>query len=98
MSTSFQKFIAVLSAISDEDEMASFLREMLTSKEIADVALRWQLLEELYAGETQRSIAARHKLSLCKITRGARILKNENSITKKILRKKWQKKGRQYER
>ncbi len=98
MLTSFQEFIAVLSAISDENEMASFLQEMLTSKEIADITLRWQLLEELYAGETQRSIAARHKLSLCKITRGARILKSEDSITKKILRQKRQEKGRQYER
>ncbi len=87
----------MLCAISDEKEMASFLCEMLTVKEIDDVALRWQLLEELYAGETQRSIAARHNLSLCKITRGAKILKNEDSMTKKILRQKWQQKGRTYE-
>ncbi|HQQ15051.1 MAG TPA: Trp family transcriptional regulator, partial [Deltaproteobacteria bacterium] len=38
-----------------------------------------------HAGHTQRNIASRHKISLCKITRGSKILKKPGSITKKLL-------------
>ena len=75
----------VLAGITDFREMVSFFEEIFTPRELRDLALRWQLLKELHEGQTQRSIASRYRISLCKITRGSRILKKKNSTTKKIL-------------
>jgi len=83
--TSQDNFIDVFARISDFEEMKSFIEEILTPKEIQDLALRWKLLQELNRGKTQRSIASQYGISLCKITRGSKILKKDNSITKKIL-------------
>jgi len=77
--------IKTLSQISDFEEMKSFIEEILTPNEIQDLTLRWKLLQELNKGKTQRSIASQYGISLCKITRGSKILKKDNSITKKIL-------------
>ena len=79
------ELIKIFTEISDLEEMRSFIEEILTPKEIEDFALRWKLLQELHEGHTQRSIAAKYGISLCKITRGSKILKKNNSITKKIL-------------
>lgn len=81
------ELIKVFSGIRTEEEMASFFREIFTPAEIRDLAMRWQLLRELFAGETQRNIAARHRLSLCKITRGSKILKKKKSATLALLKK-----------
>ncbi len=78
--------IGVFAGISDPEEMRSFIEEILTPKEIQDLALRWKLLQELDRGKTQRSIASRYGISLCKITRGSKILKNDQSVIKKYLR------------
>jgi TrpR family transcriptional regulator, trp operon repressor len=81
----FQELVSVFTQLQDAKEMESFFHELFTPKEIEDISFRWQLLKELHDGKTQRSIATRHKLSLCKITRGSKVLKKENSVTKKIL-------------
>jgi Trp operon repressor len=75
----------VFTEISDYREMVSFFEEIFTPKEISDLELRWQLLRELHQGDTQRNIAARHKISLCKITRGSKILKTPGSVTRRLL-------------
>ena len=78
--------ITTLAQISDIEEMKSFIDEILTPREIQDLFLRWTLLQELDRGKTQRSIAANYGISLCKITRGSKILKKDRSIVKKYLR------------
>jgi TrpR family trp operon transcriptional repressor len=75
----------VFASIKDDKEMISFFQEIFTPREISDITLRWQLLKELYEGNTQRSIAEKHGISLCKITRGSKVLKRESSTTRKIL-------------
>lgn len=79
------ELIEIFAGISDFEEMKAFIEEILTPKEIEDLALRWKLMRELHEGHTQRDIAAKYGISLCKITRGSKILKKDNSITKKIL-------------
>ncbi len=79
--------ITTLAQISDIEEMKSFIDEILTPREIQDLFLRWTLLQELDRGKTQRSIAANYGISLCKITRGSKILKKDRSVVKKYLRK-----------
>ena len=83
------EIIDVFASITDEQEMYRLFQDMFTEKEREDIALRWQLLKELHMGNTQRSIASRHRISLCKITRGSKILKEKNSAIKEILNKKF---------
>ena len=83
------ELIEIFTEISDFKEMKSFIEEILTPREIKDFALRWKLLQELHEGHTQRNIAAKYGISLCKITRGSKILKQNNSITKKILNRNY---------
>lgn len=79
------EIVEVFAQIDNADDMGQLFSEMLTPKEIEALTLRWQLLKELNAGETQRAIASRHHISLCKITRGSKLLKDKDSIVKKIL-------------
>jgi len=77
---------AALASVSDLKEMELFLEELLTPGELCDITLRWRLLELLSQGVSQRKIAEDLQISLCKITRGSRILKNKNAVSSKILR------------
>ena len=76
---------SVLCRISDSDQMQEFLSEILTPSECRDLALRWELMRRLKKGDPQRQIAAQLGISLCKITRGAKILKQDHSISKHYL-------------
>lgn len=81
----YHDLLRVFTEITDPAKMETFCREIFSPKELKDLALRWQLLKELHEGHPQRQIAARYRISLCKITRGSKILKRKNSVTKKIL-------------
>ena len=77
--------IKIFSDIADARTMRRFFNEMFTPAEIQDVALRWRLMKLLHEGNTQRDIARRLGISLCKITRGSKVLKARNSVSKRIL-------------
>jgi len=79
--------IDILCEISDRETMHNFLSEILTPAEKKDLTLRWELLKLLAQGRTQRSIANELHISLCKITRGAKILKNPSSVCAQKLKK-----------
>ena len=66
--------------------MRRFLEEVLTPAERKDLALRWELMRRLTEGDAQRQIAEDLGVSLCKITRGARILKQTDSVSKQHLK------------
>lgn len=68
------------------EELDFFFQEIFTPGELADLSLRWKLLTDLERGITQRRIAEKYRISLCKITRGSKILKKKDSIVLKILR------------
>lgn len=76
-----------MASIKTSSAAERFLRELLTPGELHDIVLRWQLMEQLAAGSTQRSIAERLGISLCKITRGARLLKNKDSVVSRLVEK-----------
>ncbi len=78
----------VLASITSPAEMSRFLEELLTPGEVRDITLRWRLLELLAGGKPQRKIAEELQISLCKITRGSRILKQKGAVTAKVLAKK----------
>lgn len=84
----FRELALVLNNVSKVNDLELLLEELLTSKELEDLTKRWALMKMLRSGMTQRDIANELKISLCKITRGAKILKNEKSMVNKIFKEK----------
>jgi TrpR family trp operon transcriptional repressor len=74
----------VLSKTGDPGLINDFLRCLLTQAEIADIAGRWALVKALREKTSQREIARELGVSLCKITRGSRELKKDNSAFNRI--------------
>ncbi len=77
----------IISSFNDEKEIYHFLKELFTEAELMDLSKRWEILKMLNDGHTQRDIASELKVSLCKVTRGAKIMKNKNAISTKYLKK-----------
>ena len=76
---------SVLAATKDTLLIKSFLRSLLTPAEIADIAARWALVKALEQKIPQREIAKTLGLSLCKITRGSKEMKNPDQTFQKML-------------
>lgn len=80
-----KELASALSKITDKKLMEEFLISILTKNEIKTISSRWELVKLLYQGVSQRQISKELNLSLCKITRGSKELKKENSALKKII-------------
>lgn len=79
-------FAGVVAGMDAPDDLLRLFEEVLTPAERRDVALRWELMRRLYDGEPQRRIAETLGISLCKITRGSKVLKAPNSVSAQQLR------------
>ncbi len=75
----------LLGKIDDPKLIEKFLTRLFTPREVMDVASRWELVKLLDQGLSQRRISAQLGISLCKITRGSRELKQKNSVFRRIL-------------
>ncbi|MCA1788192.1 MAG: trp operon repressor [Desulfobacteraceae bacterium] len=80
-----RQLLQVVSTINDLDELERFFMDLFTPAELDDIALRWKLLKDLHRGLTQRKIAQKYRISLCKITRGSKVLKKKDSVVGKML-------------
>ena len=85
MDTNYEDLISIFDKTTDPEEMKKLFEEMLTPSERKDLVLRWNLMKDLYRGLPQREIAASYGISLCKITRGSKILKQKDSYCKRLL-------------
>lgn len=74
-----------LAEMKDPRMVEEFLEQILTESEVHDLSLRWESVKMIYQGLPQRRIAKELGISLCKITRGSRELKKENSAFRRIL-------------
>ncbi len=79
------ELLKIITEISSEEEMNKLFEEIFTTKEKYDLALRWRLMKDLYNSVPQREIAHNLGISLCKITRGSKILKQEESICRNLI-------------
>lgn len=70
-----RELASVLATVGNADAVYDVLFALLTARERDKIALRWRLTCLLQEGLTQRAVAARLGISLCKITRGSRELK-----------------------
>jgi len=84
-----EEYISELSAAiartRDPVLIKNFLRRLLTPAEIADIAARWALVKALEQKIPQREIAKNLGVSLCKITRGSKEMKNPDQSFQKML-------------
>lgn len=84
-----KEIMKILAEMTSPEEIEKFFFEILTENERRDISIRWELMKQLYAGVPQRVIATELGISLCRITRGSKILKDENSITSRLMRIKF---------
>ena len=80
-----KELLKIISSINDLDELNRFFNDIFTPAELDDISLRWKLLKDLHKGMTQRKIAEKYGISLCKITRGSKVLKDKASVVLKVL-------------
>jgi len=85
MSNSIDELSKTLASVKDSALLKDFLKALLTPQEYNAVAARWALVRLLDQGMTQRKIAETLGLSLCKITRGSREMKKEESSFRKMI-------------
>jgi TrpR family transcriptional regulator, trp operon repressor len=83
-----QDLCALLRAPKDEREMQKLLSDLLSPKEIAVFAERWQLVKMLAEGVPQRTIAKKLKISISKVTRGSHALRRSRGGFRRFLKKK----------
>jgi TrpR family trp operon transcriptional repressor len=80
-----EELSGALARSADQELIAEFLKAILTEYELGEVTSRWALVKLLSEGVTQRAIARDLGLSLCKITRGSRELKRQDSPFARML-------------
>ena len=85
MEDNLSEIIDIFSRTTDKREMRSLFEDVFTDAERTDIAKRWYIFKELYKGTPQRKIAKDMEVSLCKITRGSKTLKNDESVIKRVL-------------
>jgi len=81
---SMQEICHILTS-SDEKLAYDFIECLFTPAERRDIANRWLLVKEIDKGTTQREIAKKFNMSLCKITRGSKELRKPDSAFRRIL-------------
>ncbi|PKL37772.1 MAG: transcriptional regulator [Spirochaetae bacterium HGW-Spirochaetae-1] len=77
----------VLAATKDRDLVEEFLKSILTGNEIEEISSRWEIVKLLKTGMSQRKISERLGVSLCKITRGSKELRDNDSAMDKMVEK-----------
>jgi TrpR family transcriptional regulator, trp operon repressor len=81
----FRELVSVLADIDDPELTEQLLRQLLTRGEVREISGRWELVKLLESGLSQRRIAERLGMSLCKITRGSKELKKPGSALKLVI-------------
>ena len=76
---------ATLAHTDDVDLIEEFFYSILTLSELDAIGGRWELVKLIDQGVSQRKISEMLGLSLCKITRGSRELKKENSAFARMI-------------
>jgi len=81
-----KQFFEILNKLKTPQEIENLFDEIFTESELDILSKRWRILNMLKDGVTQREIAKTLNVSLCKVTRGSKILKNKNAIVTKFLK------------
>lgn len=85
----YEDILSVVSSIDDKNELRKLFDDLFTDAEIADFVLRWLLMDDLKRGKSQRDIAKNRNISLCKITRGSKMLKKKDGFMRALLSERY---------
>ena len=83
MNSSIEEITNFILKLNSKEEAQAFLKEMLSEAEMSALSKRWRIMSMLAEGRTQRDIVKELKVSLCKVTRGSKLLKDKNSVITK---------------
>jgi TrpR family trp operon transcriptional repressor len=81
-----RELLDIISGIKDTGALEQLFKDLFTPAELDDLTLRWKLLKDLHQGIPQRKIAEKYGISLCKITRGSKVLKKKEGVMADILK------------
>jgi TrpR family trp operon transcriptional repressor len=85
VSENISEMASALAKAANAELIEGFLYSLFTPSEADEIAKRWALVKDLSKGRPQRDIAKDLGLSLCKITRGSRELKKDESPFRRML-------------
>jgi TrpR family trp operon transcriptional repressor len=78
----------LFASVDTPKEAKLLLNDILTPQELESLAERWQLIQALHTGKSQRDIAKDLGVSISKITRGSRMLQYGSGGFQHFLKKK----------
>ena len=83
-----QELINLLVSLKKPKLMDGFMEDILTPKEFEEIVTRWQIIKQLAKGVPQRKIAVGLGVSIAKITRGSRELRDKQGGFWQVLKMK----------
>jgi len=83
---SLTEVVKIFQLLNKEKDIENFMFDIFTDAELITLSKRWQILKLLSEGKSQRAVAKELNVGLCKVTRGAKILKNKKSIAADLLK------------
>jgi Trp operon repressor len=87
MSSSFRDLCKLFASVQNEREAKMLLEDILTPRELDSVMERWQLVQALAKGMTQRDVKKKFNISISKVTRGSNALHHGSGGFDYFLRK-----------
>ncbi len=81
----YDDMLKLFTEVGSVEDMKALFDDMFTEAEIRDFTIRWKLMNDLYEHVPQRTIAQELRISLCRITRGSRMLKKKDGYVRRTL-------------
>lgn len=81
----YDDMLKLFTEVGSVEDMKALFDDMFTEAEIRDFTIRWKLMNDLYEHVPQRTIAQELRISLCRITRGSRMLKKKDGYVRRAL-------------
>ena len=85
LTESYNDLLDVFARVESRQDMKALFEDLFSDAEIKDFTIRWKLMNDLYQHVSQRAIASELRISLCRITRGSRMLKKKDGYVRKLL-------------
>ncbi len=70
----------------NKKELETFLSDLLTPQEFDELAVRWQIVQELNKSTPQRAVAEKFGVGIATVTRGAKALVDSRGGFNRLLK------------